>query len=70
MAFMYISPACLSYFSYVVDIDEKAAKAWAAKAPNCEGVTSLDPVLNDASVKAIVVCTPTGKLDHRVEASQ
>jgi len=44
---------------YVVDIDENAAKTWAAKAPNCQAVTSIDPVLNDHSVKAIVVCTPT-----------
>jgi myo-inositol 2-dehydrogenase/D-chiro-inositol 1-dehydrogenase len=48
---------------YVVDADEKAAQTGASRSQNGKAVTTLEPVLKDESVKAVVICTPTAQ--HR-----
>ena len=46
--------------AYVVDVDEKQVAHWKAQLGNSvKFVANLDEVLQDASVDAVIVCTPT-----------
>jgi len=54
---------------YVVDVDAKAAQAAAAQAASCKPLSSLDEALKDASVKGIVICTPTAAHKDAIIAS-
>lgn len=48
---------------YVYDINQESANKGASQSFNAKAVTSLDPIINDKSVKGVVICTPTA--DHR-----
>jgi len=49
---------------WVIDVNKTAAEDFAAKVPakfNCKSSSSLDEMLQDRNVQAVVICTPTAE---------
>jgi len=44
---------------YVYDVDQKTAEKGASQSLTAKAVTTLEPILEDKDVKAVVICTPT-----------